>query len=457
MSETDRRRETAAEPGILWDALIVGGGPAGAAAAARLACAGRRVLCLERTRFPRFHVGESLLPATTPYLEAIGVAAKVRAAGFPLKRGAFMVSPTAEASGYADFRAAKGIDDPVTFQVPRDRFDQILLDHAACCGATVRQATRATAVELSPGSVGLTVRGADGTETVERGRFLIDASGRDGFLARRLDLRRVDGELRHVGIHAWFEGVVPPPEDRATDVRIVSLAERGWAWLIPVADGVTSVGVVVPKEDLDRLGTTDPAVRLERLLASVPALSMLLERARRTSPVRVDGDYSYAVSAYAGHRAGEPWLLAGDAGSFLDPIFSTGVLLALGSGVQAAQAIERSLATGAIARPFAAYERSQRRDYRLLRRLVLDFYRPEFRDFLVDEGDPLGFRTALVTVLAGNLRPPFGVRLRLALLRLLVRLQKRIALVPRVHGPGPRPESSGARFETGEQTEGLRA
>jgi FADH2-dependent halogenase len=452
MNSRDTPHAVASPTGDPWDAIVVGGGPAGSSAAALLARAGRRVLVVERARFPRFHIGESLLPEVTPYLDQIGVRAAVEREGFPVKKGAFLESPTGSAVGYADFRDATRVAATTTWQVRRDRFDQILLDHAAACGATVREETRARDVSFDEQGVTLTLEDAAGHRREERGRFLIDASGRDGFLAKRLDLRRVDPALRHVSFHAWYEGVEPPPEGHEGDLRILSLEGRGWAWLIPVSETRTSVGVVVPKERVDRSTGRTPDERLRELLSEVAPVREAMAGARPVGPARVDGDYSYATTAYTGHRASsrrEPWLLAGDAGSFLDPVFSTGVLLALRSGVGAGQTVAAALGGSAreTRRALARYERRQRRDYRMLRTLVTDFYRPEFRDFLVfDQEDPAGMREALVTVLAGRLELSLGQRARLALLRAFVWLHGLGVhdIVPRHHGP---PSPSGRRAD----------
>lgn len=436
------------------DCLVVGGGPAGAASAALLARRGHRVLVVERQRFPRFHVGESLIPETGRFLRAIGVYEKVKAEGFPVKRGAFLTAPDGVNRRFARFADALGVEDGTTFEVRRDRFDQILLDHAQESGAEVWQQCRAREVDLD--AAGATVRvDRDGEELAVRCRFLIDASGRDGFLAKRLRLRTVDAQLEKVGLHAWYEGVTPPPEGHEGDLRLVSLEGEAWSWLIPLDERVTSVGAVVSKRRYDALPRGSAAERLDALLGTVPALPPLLGGARRVSEVRIDGDYSYGTTAYAGDR----WLLAGDAGSFLDPIFSTGVLLALASGVQAAEAVDGALGRLAEAaevdrrtrRAFAAYDREQRRVYRFFRYFILRYERPELRDFLVSPAEVLGMGEAITTVLAGNVSPPWSVRLRLWIFRLFLFLQRRVAVVPRLHGEPaavPEPDPRGSVSDT---------
>jgi flavin-dependent dehydrogenase len=422
----------------LYDAVVVGGGPAGASAAARLAGRGRSVLVLERQRFPRFHVGESLIPETNRFLAELGVLDQVTAAGFPVKRGAILVAPDGEHERYAFFGDARGVERTETFEVPRDRFDEILLEHAAESGAEVRQGCRAKSVELTAGSALVTFEDAGG-EARARGRFLVDASGRDGFLAKRLGLREVDPELRQVGLHAWYEDVMPPPPERSGDARLVSLDGGGWAWLIPLGGRLTSVGVVISKERHATLPTGDPARCLDLLLQAVPALPPLLGGARRVSPVRVDGDYSYATRAYSGER----WLLTGDAGSFLDPVFSTGVLLALASGFEAADTVDRALGAGGpedaapgrrARRHLTRFEREQKRRYRFFRKFVIRYYRPEFRDLLLSPTERFGLARALVSALAGSSRPALLDRLRLLLFFTFVELQRFVEITPRLHG-----------------------
>jgi len=266
-----------------YDALVIGGGPAGSAAATALARRGRRVLLVERERFPRFHVGESLIPETNRYLEAIGVLEKVAAAAFPVKRGAFLMAPDGETERYVFFGDAEGVAGATTFEVARGRFDQILLEHASASGVEVLQQTRAREVEIDEEGVTVRVEGAGGGRAgrAVRARYVVDASGRDGFLAKRLGLRETDPELRMIGVHAWFEGVTPLPPEHAGDLRLVSLDAEGWAWIIPLGDGVASVGFVVSKERWSALPATSPELRLEGLLGSVPALGKHLSAARR--------------------------------------------------------------------------------------------------------------------------------------------------------------------------------
>jgi FADH2-dependent halogenase len=217
--------------------------------------------------------------------------------------------------------------------------------------------------------------------------------------------------------------------DRAGDIRIVSLRDMSWVWLIPLSETVTSVGVVVPWAHRERRDRA-PGGILEGTLRSIPSLAPLFESAERLVPVRRDADFSYSPSRYAG----DGWLLAGDAGSFLDPVFSTGVLLALKSGREAAGAAVRGLDRGDLsARGLAPYDRTQRSTYRHFRRMVAAFYDPAFRDVLFRPSNRLGLLEAVITTLAGVSKPRPVTRLRLSLFFLVVGLHRRFGLGERIH------------------------
>jgi len=414
-----------------YEVIVIGGGPAGAAAARRLARRGRRVLLVERRRFPRFHIGESMLPASNAVFRQLGLTDAVAAAGFVRKRGASFTSDDGELGSYVDFTGCSDIPSPVTFQVPRARLDQILLDGAAEAGVEVRQEHRARDVAFAPDRVTVTVSDAAGETTTVDAEVLVDASGQAGFLARRLELRRHDPEMRHVALYAHFEGVPRPPGERSGDIRIVSRRDLGWIWFIPLSPTVTSVGVVMSRARHASRPREDAETLLDFLLASTPVAAEQVREARRVSPAHFEADFSYSARAYAGDR----WLLAGDAGSFLDPVFSSGVLLALESGVEAADAIDRALAAGDVsARAFAAFQKVQRRRFKYFRRFARSFYDPWFRDVFMTPTRRLGLTEAIATALAGHWRPSFLNRLRLELFFAAVAVQRFVTLSPRRHG-----------------------
>jgi len=412
----------------VFDAAVLGGGPAGCAAALALAQRGRKVVLLERERFPRFHIGESLLATANDAFDELGIGDRIRAAGFPEKRGASLSTFDGAAGRPVDFTRAREIRRGQTWQVCRERFDEILLAAAREAGVDVREGTRVDRCELDGEGVTVRCAGGGGGDPA-RARAVVDATGRWGVLAKQLGLRREEPRLASVAIYAHYSGVPRLPGERAGDVRLVARRDAGWFWLIPIDERLTSVGAVLPRALYLRLAKGDPERMLNELVADTPVVAELMGGARREWPVRVEKDFSYAATRYAGDR----WLLAGDAGSFLDPVFSTGVAIALESGIEAARAIDRGLAAGDLsAAAFAAYERRQRRRIALFRRFVLAFYTPWFRDVFFQPQAPSFLFRAVVTVLAGNWRPSLRTRCLIEVFFAIVALQRRFSVVPRL-------------------------
>jgi len=412
-----------------FDVAVIGGGPAGAATACRLGRAGRRVVLFERDRFPRFHIGESLLASVNDALDEIGAQDLVRAQGFPMKWGATFGTADGAIERFADFATSPEVPAPQTWQVPRAQFDELLLRHAAACGAEVREGHRVLDADFDGDGVTITVRDESDREEQTRAAAVVDASGRFGLLARKFGLRVTEPRLANIAIFAHYAGVPRATGRRGGDIRVIARPDLGWFWFIPVSDALMSVGVVLPRPAYDALPRMATEVLLDHTIAETPAVAALMREARREWPVRVEQDFSFGARAYAGDR----WLLVGDAGAFLDPVFSTGVAIALESGVEAGRALDRALATGDLsARAFAAFERRQRQRYRAFRRFVLGFYTRSFRDlFFLATPMPTLFR-AVVTSLAGYWRPSRSTRAWQGFFFLLARLQRHIPVVPRI-------------------------
>ena len=222
------------------DVIVVGGGPAGSAASAWLARGGHSVALFERDRFPRFHIGESLLASVNDVLAAIGADTLVRQAGFPQKWGATFVLGDGRAERYADFSAARGVSTPQTWQVPRATFDNLLLRHAEASGVLVHERHRVLGVEFDTDGVTALVqdeREEDGRERRHvRARAIVDASGRASLLSRKFNLRIDEPRLANIAIFSHYSGVPRHAGRRAGDIRIVSRADLGWFWLIPISD-----------------------------------------------------------------------------------------------------------------------------------------------------------------------------------------------------------------------------
>jgi len=423
------------------EVIVVGGGPAGSAAASWLARAGRRIVLLERDQFPRFHIGESLLASINDALEAIGAQDVIRKAGFPHKFGATFLTANGAIERYADFAVAPSVQAPQTYQVERSVFDHLLLQHAAKSGADVRQCTQVQDITFDAHGVTVFARHDDGTPTQVRAKCVVDASGRSTLLSRKFDLRIAEPRLANVAVFSHYSNVPRREGRRAGDIRIVARDDLGWFWLIPISDELMSVGVVLPRSAMKAVAADfHPTELLDRAIAESPAVAHLLRSARREWPVRIERDFSFGSKAYAGDR----WVLAGDAGSFLDPVFSTGVAIALESGVEAAQGVQAGLTSGDLsAGQFARYSRRQRERFLSFRRFVLGFYTSEFRDLFFAADPPARMFNALVTVFAGYWRPPLTVRLWVHAFFLLVRLQKRMHFAPRLHrGTADGPQTS---------------
>jgi len=404
-----------------YDAAVIGGGPGGSSAATALVRRGRRVLLLERDKFPRFHIGESQLPWNNEVLRELGAFEAITGGGFMPKWGASFRRPDGVTEQYADFAHAVETPTPLSYQVDRERFDDILLRHAARSGVEVRERHRFLDAAFDADGVTVRYADADGAERSARVAAVVDASGRAGVIVNRFGRHEYDPMLQNVAIHAQVVGVPRAEGRRAGDIRMFTRPDMGWLWLIPLTDTVMSIGAVIPKATHRREAKESAEASLDHYFAATPQAAALLERAKRTSPARVDVDYSYLATRMAGER----WIAVGDSAAFLDPIFSTGVLLAMQGGIEAAEAIDAGLSNGDLsARAFARYERVVRKRYHHFRRFAVGFYDPAFREVWFAEKKRFGLYPAIVSILAGNWRPSLATRARIALFFGLIALKR---------------------------------
>lgn len=333
-----------------YDVAIIGGGPAGSAAATFLSRGGLRCVVLEREKFPRAHVGESLVPATTPVLKELGALEKVKAAGFVKKYGAAWTSAQSSSDldvaheGWGpEYRAEvttreqlkPGADLTYTFHVDRARFDDLLLRHAEEAGAEVREEVNVTHVDFSEQPwVQVHVRNGRGEEAI-RARMVVDASGRRTCIGNQLRLKSTDSTFDQYAIHSWFEGFDRGNDDRSDFVFIHFLPlTNSWVWQIPISETVTSLGVVTQKSNLPR-GYEAREEFFREAMRTRPEIFSRLEKARMMRPLQIEGDYSYSMKQIKGDR----FVMIGDAARFVDPIFSSGVSIALSSAKFAARDI----------------------------------------------------------------------------------------------------------------------
>jgi flavin-dependent dehydrogenase len=291
----------------------------------------------------------------------------------------------------------------------------------------VRQGHRALDAAFDADGVSLRFAGPEEAEQSARVGAVVDASGRAGFLARRVGGYQTDPVLRHVALHAQYEGIPRAAGRPAGDIRVLTRRDVGWIWLIPLSETVTSVGAVVPQALHRRQAKATAEESLEHYLCETPAAPVLLRAARRVTPARFDADYSYIARTMAGDR----WVAVGDSAAFLDPIFSTGVLLAMQGGLEAAEAIDAGLRAGDLsAGRFASYERRVRRRYHYFRRFVVGFYDPYFRRLLFRRSRWLGIYEAVLSALAGNWRPSLGTRLRIQLFFAIIAVRRLFRIAP---------------------------
>ena len=354
--------------------VIIGGGPAGACAGALLARMGLDVVLLERERFPRAHVGESLLPGSIPILESLGVMDEVRKAGFTVKPGATMIWGT-EREPWSWHFSETHASNPHSYQVWRPEFDSILLNNARRSGVDVREGWQVTQVMFDvDGAVSaVRCRPMDGaSDEVElTARFVVDASGQSGVLSRQLGLREWDDFFRNLAVYGYYKGGERLPEHDEGNILIESQAD-GWLWHIPLRDGWASVGAVVDAETGQRgIQEMGPRRFLERQIAAAPYIASMLESAEMVSGAEVVRDWSYRCKSLSGPG----YILVGDAGCFVDPLFSSGVHLALTYAALASVVVASALEDPTIAGPAGKmYEQMYYREYGHFRELARLFY-----------------------------------------------------------------------------------
>ena len=354
------------------DVVVIGGGPAGSTVSTLIAQRGHRVRLFERERFPRFHIGESLIPETYWVLERLNMLPKMRRSPFVHKHSVQFVNSTGKLSAPFYFHDNKPHECSQTWQVVRSEFDQMMLENAREHGVAAEEGVRVLDVLMEDGrAAGVRIKRDDGSTEEVRARVVVDASGQNGLLMNRLGLRVWDPILNKGAIWTYWEGAYRDTgRDEGATIVIQTTDKKGWFWYIPLHNNIVSVGVVAPFDYLFKGRGSYPET-YEEEVAKCPSVVSRVASARRVTGHFATKDYSYRSKQVSG----DGWVLVGDAFGFLDPLYSSGVLLALKSGQLAADAICEGLAKGdTSAEQLGQWGPAFNEGVDRMRRLVCEYY-----------------------------------------------------------------------------------
>ncbi len=385
-----------------FDVIVAGGGPAGSTTASFLRKHGRTVLVLEKERFPRFHLGESLLPCGGEVWDELGVSEEMKRR-YILKPGARFIHSESGLTQTYYFSDAIRPDHPFAYEVPRADFDDMLLRRSEALGAEVWEETTVRDVHFDDRGVDVTARRADGSTEVLRGQVFVDATGRDTFLGTRFGLKVSDDLVTtNLACFTHYENCTRQSGPDEGNITVV-LFDGGWWWFIPFKGNVTSIGCTLQKHfTVSRKGLSAEQMFMAALEAT-PVMQELLRNATRIRPVDTTGNWSYRCKQFYGDR----FLLVGDSAAFIDPLFSTGVLMAVTCGKYAARAIHDALELGdCSAERFAGYQTQALQGADLFKGLVHEFYARSLRPLLVRSAAHRATYSAITSALAGDVYRP---------------------------------------------------
>ncbi len=397
------------------DILVIGGGPAGSTVSSLLSEKGWKVVLLEKDHHPRFHIGESLLPMSLPIFERLGILDKVEEIGM-VKRGAEFDSPyhtSPPVTFY--FRGARDKSRPYAYQVRRSELDHILLNNSKDKGTQVFEGVRVTGVDLNSSGMHLvTAKKEDGNSEEWQARYIVDATGRDSFLAKKLGIRKNNRSHNSSAIYSHFENAERLKGEDDGNISIYWFDE-GWFWMIPLKDGTMSVGAVCRpgylkncQKDLDKF--------LWEAITQSPEVARRLRNARMTMATKATGNYSY----FSDNLVGKNYILVGDAFAFIDPIFSSGVHIALTSAIHAIDVIEATLnGSPQLARIQKEYERKCKSGLKILSWFIYRMTQPALRNLFMAPRNVFGIEEAVLSMLAGDIYRKNSIDFPLFLFKIL--------------------------------------
>jgi len=402
------------EAGYSPDVLVIGGGPAGSTISTLLAERGYDVVVLEKSHHPRFHIGESLLPMNLPLFERLGVDGQIASIGM-LKYGAEFVSPEHDETSFFEFGDALDKSFPYAYEVRRSELDDILFKNAVAKGARAHEGCEVKKIEFPEGDRAFVVsKMEDGQINEWRPRFVVDASGRDTLLANQFGIKQRNRKHASASVFAHFTGAERRAGMQEGNISLFWF-EHGWFWYIPLRDGSVSVGVVCwpyymksRKTDMERF--------FFDTIALCPQLAARLQSAKLSSPVTATGNFSYSSERCSGSRH----IMIGDAFAFIDPVFSSGVLLAMNSGFSGADVVDKCLKNPAMAGSILKkFEKTSRHGLEIFSWIIYRMTTPAMRNMFMQPSNKFRLQETLLSVLAGDLYRDTPIWFRLQIFKVI--------------------------------------
>lgn len=413
-------QESHAEPATSEspDVLVIGGGPAGSTISALLAERGYDVVLLEKARHPRFHIGESLLPMNLPLFDRLGIRNQIDAIGI-VKYGAEFVSPYHDNTSYFEFGQALNKSFPYSYEVRRSEFDDILFRNAITRGARSYEGHMAKRVEFGEGGRATVISHDENGKVIEwHPRFVVDATGRDTLLSNQFGIKKRNRKHASAAIFGHFAGAERRSGKKEGDITLFWF-DHGWFWYIPLLDGSVSVGVVCWPYYL-KSRKTDLEQFFHDTIAMCPPLAKRLEQARLTAPVTATGNFSYSSERCCGPN----YIMVGDAFSFIDPVFSSGVLLAMNSAFEGAETVDICLKNPEMAsQALKKFDRVSRRGLKIFSWIIYRMTSPAMRNMFMHPSNKFRLQETLLSVLAGDLYGHTPIEPRLTLFKFVYYVQ----------------------------------